>query len=100
MISVFATGCNQELLLGVAEDNPYYAIISELIHDKGRYHIETSPLIYSGHMTPYILKMKVNQRVLIEIDASDKLRTHNYFKREVKTETIMALKKFNILSQN
>ena len=32
-------------------------------------------------MTPYILKMKVNQRVLIEIDASDKLRTHNYFKR-------------------
>ena len=51
-------------------------------------------------MTPYILKMKVNQRVLIEIDASDKLRTHNYFKREVKTGTIMALKKFNILSQN
>lgn len=51
-------------------------------------------------MTPYILKMKVNQRVLIEIDASDKLRTHNYFKREVKTEAIMALKKFDILSQN
>lgn len=57
-------------------------------------------MILQGHMTPYILKMKVNQIILIEIDASDKLRTHNYFKREVKTETIMALKKFNILSQN
>ena len=49
MTSVFAIGCNQEFLLGVAEDNPYYAIISELIHDRGRYHIETSPLIYTAN---------------------------------------------------
>ena len=51
-------------------------------------------------MTPYILKMKLNQRILIGIDTSDKLSTHNYFKREVKTEAIMIFKKFNILSHN